>query len=548
MNDTSDHTIKEIHARLRAEFGTSGRDAEPTHRRGSESPQVSIKDVHARLLGDDRRSDGGISDRDDACDAPESVPPGALAKVPTWLPVPALRQAVGKWTSVAQKIDGRHDRVANVVPDRGPNIAFFRTGLAGVIVVALTFVGFGGWAATAPLASAVVAEGVLKIASERKAIQHIDGGVVRGILVRDGDVVRKGDPLIRLDDVTVRATLDSLRIRHDAARARKARLESEKFGRDDVEYPADLVERGRADKEISDLMENELAIFATRRDILNGEISILTEKIAQLEEQIEATQAQLTANKKQLSHARELLGGLNKLSAKGLVEKPRLIKLKREIAELEGQAGLNVAEKARFGKEISETRLQIVQRRNSLQEKVVAELREVDDEIAEINAKMRDIDHTVRNSVITAPEGGVVMGLAVHAAGEVIQPGATILELIPEGEPLLVEARVAPRDVEDLRSGQKAQVRLTAFRQRTTPSVDGRLVYVSADRFTDERTQQSYYIARVQFMPGTLDVLGARELQPGMPAEVIIESGERTALAYLAQPILDGLSQSWREK
>ncbi|MCZ6893136.1 MAG: HlyD family type I secretion periplasmic adaptor subunit [Gammaproteobacteria bacterium] len=548
MSDQTENTIKAIHARLRKAFETPEPTQEKTEIIVPDKTETTIKAAHARIIAGSTETDR--TQADDRDEQSLMGPVGSDAKEETFAPplVPLVKLALGKRKSLERNSKRHQGGYSELSSNVELNVGLLRTGLAGAFVVAVTFAGFGGWAATAPLASAVVAKGVLKHASERKAIQHIDGGVVRGLLVQDGDVVHQGDPLIRLDDVAIRATLDGLRIRHDRARARKARLVSEKQGLTYIDFQPDLSERQIEDPDIRDLMDNELAIFSARRDILDGEISILTQKILQLEKQIEATEAQFAANNKQLGYARELLAGLNKLFEKGLVEKSRLFKLKREIAGHEGRAGQHVADKARFAKEISETRLQIFQRRHNFQGKVLAELREIDGQIAEISTKIRDADHTVQNSVITAPESGVVMGLTVHSVGEVIKPGATIFELIPEGEPLLVEARIAPREVEDLHLGQKVIVRLTAFRQRTTPDVEGRLVYLSADRFTDERTQQSYYLARVRITPDSLAVLGKRELQPGMPAEVVIESGERTVLAYLARPILDGLSRTWREK
>jgi len=266
MSDTDDRTIddqtiKAIHSRLRSEFGEPDPGQEPTRNRIADQSHTSIKAVHAHLLG-------GEADPDQPRTGPRDGPPESgsssdetSAGTSARLPVPQFKQALVKWESLGRNSQTHQVRDAGSPSDGGPNVSLFRTGVAGAIVVAITFAGFGGWAATAPLASAVVAEGVLKIASERKAIQHVDGGVVRGILVRDGDVVRKGDALIRLDDVTVRATLDSLRIRYDAARARKARLESEKLDLAEINFPTDLDEQRSANPDIRDLMDNELAIF-----------------------------------------------------------------------------------------------------------------------------------------------------------------------------------------------------------------------------------------------------------------------------------------------
>jgi len=440
-----------------------------------------------------------------------------------------------------------HQNAASPAPERVSG-SLRQTFLVGAAIIVLTFGGFGGWAATAPLSSAVVAEGVLKIASERKSIQHPEGGVVREILVKDGSRVRKGDVLLRLDDVKARATLDTLRIQLDAAQARRARLIAEKQILPDVVFRPDLVERSAENPAIAELLKGEADVFSTRRNTFDSEVSMVSQKMIQIEKQIEGEQVQSVAKEKEMGLLREELSGLKVLFKKGFVAKPRLVNIELDIARLEGEAGQHRAETARLRTAIAELQIQILQQRQGFIEKVVAELREIDDQIANFETKIRDAAHTTRNTVIEAPEDGVVMGLTAHTQGGVVKPGGTILELVPGDGALIVEARVAPKDVESLSPGQAAHVRLTAFRQRVTPIVETHVSYVSADRFTDERTQASYYIVRAALTPESLAVLGGRALQPGMPAEVIIEATERTALAYLMQPVLDGFSRTWREE
>ncbi len=427
------------------------------------------------------------------------------------------------------------------------NVSFRYTVFAGLLVVALTFGGFGTWATIAPLRSAVVADGSVKLYSNRKKIQNLEGGVVREILVKDGDKVGAGDVLIRMDDTHVKSTLTKLQNKYDAIRARSARLVCEKNWCSAIDFPEELARRATVFPEVRAALDNEVALFEARRETREGEVSILNQKILQLEKQINGEEAQLESKRRQVVLVREELSGLQTLFDKGLTEKHRLIALQREAARLSGEVGQHTAEMARVATQVAEAQLKILQVRRSFQEEIADTLREAEHEVADLDARIAEAKHLLEQTEIRAPVSGVVVGLEVHTVGGVIGSGETILEIVPADDKLLIEARVSVRDVENLTVGQPSFVRLTAFKQRTTPMVDGILSYISADSITDERSQKSYYLVRVEVPEESILVLGDQKLQPGMPAEIIVATGERTALQYLSQPILDGLSRAWRE-
>ncbi len=419
--------------------------------------------------------------------------------------------------------------------------------IVGLVAIALTFGGFGGWAALAPLASAVVASGSVKVQSNRKKLQHAEGGVVRDILIKDGDRVAAGDVLIRLDDTYARANHDKLRAKQYAARARTARLICEKSYCPQIEFPPDLLTRGAESPDAKAAMVNEEALFTARRATLEGEVSILNQKIAQLDKQSDGERAQLDAKRRQIVLIKDELDGIQNLFRKGLVEKHRVTALQRDAAQLEGQVGQHIADIARVATEVAEAQLKIIQVRKAFQEDVVDALRETEAELAELETKIAEARHTLDQIEIKAPESGVVVGLDVHTRGGVIARGQTILEIVPADDRLMVEARVAVRDVENLQIGQPSRVLFTAFKQRTTHATEGRLAYISADSLTDERTLQSHYLVRVEVPEQALAAAGLPPLQPGMPADIMITTGERTMLKYLAQPLIDGVSKAWRE-
>ena len=417
---------------------------------------------------------------------------------------------------------------------------------AGIVVVALLFGGFGTWALTADLASAVLASGIVTVDGKRKQVQHQEGGTVKALLVSDGDRVEMGQPLVLLDETRPQAVYRMTKASHDAALMRQARLAAERDTATDVPVPSELVDVQDA-PEVAELIAGQRALFAARRESLNGTIEILTQREAQLDREIVGLAAQETSKARQLELVRDELDGQQQLFSQGLSPKTRVLALEREKARLEGERGELIADIARTEKAIGETRMEVLQRKREFRESVESELRTTQQELFDLRERMVATKDVLDRIVVRAPASGVVVGLDVNTIGGVIAPGETILEIVPDSKELVVEARVSPLDVDSLRIGQPAEVRFTAFRQQTTPLLEGSFVYVSADVMLDERSGQSHYVVRVQVPEEEVRRLGELELVPGMPAEVAIKTGDQRPVDYLVQPIVQSIDRAWRE-
>ena len=367
-----------------------------------------------------------------------------------------------------------------------------------MLVVALG--GFGAWAGLAPLDSAVVAPGVVAVESSRKTIQHIDGGIVSEILVREGDRVGADTALIRLDDTLARAQLEIIRSQYLAQRAQEARLTAERDGFPEVQFPPDLLAE-QGDSRVHEAVVGEERVFQARRTALAGEEEVLTQRVEQLQEQIHGLEALSASKARRIDLYQEEIVGLKDLFGKGLGDKNRLREAERLLAEVEGERGEHQAAIAAGRVQIGETRLQIVQIRREFTSEVVADLRTVQTRLSDLRERVRALTKTLERTVIRAPVSGDVVAMGVHTVGGVIRPGDHLLDIVPAGEPLVVEARVQPHDIERVAPGLKAEIRLSAFNARTTPTVDGYTLTVSADRLTDPATHLAYYLARIQVTP-----------------------------------------------
>lgn len=419
--------------------------------------------------------------------------------------------------------------------------------LFGLAAIAIGLGGFATWASVAPLHSAVIAPGTVAVQSKRKEIAHLEGGIVESILVRDGDSVAPGQVLLRLDETRARASLSILRGELDAALASEARLLAEREGLEEIVFPESLSSRA-AEPGPAALMAGQKTLFEARRSSLAGEVEILEQRIVQLGEQTTGLQAQVTATGRQIELIADELAGLQQLFDKGHAPRTRILALQREEAELEGERGELIAAMARTKTAAGETRMEIIQLKREFRESVVSALREVQQQLFDLAERIGAAEHVLDHIEVRAPVGGLVVGLGVHTLGGVIRAGETILEIVPEADRLVVQAQVRPLDIDNLVVGQEAAVRITAFKQRSAPTLNGQLAYVSADAITDARSGESYYQARIEIPASEIERLGGQRLQPGMPAEVIVKTGARTALQYLVQPILESADRAWREE
>lgn len=419
--------------------------------------------------------------------------------------------------------------------------------LGGLMVIVIAIGGFGTWAAIAPMASAVIAPGVVNVDSKRKTVQHLEGGIVKELLVRDGDTVQADDVLIRLDETRPRATLGIIQGRHDAARALEARLLAERAEYGEIKFPDDLQARSSENK-VSEILLGQQRLFEARRSSLDGEDAILKNQIVQLKDNITGIRAQQQSKERQFSLIQEEVRSLRTLLEEGYTERPRLLALEREAARLEGERAEHISEVARAKTTIGETQLQIIQLRREFRQQVVDDLRSVQAEISDLEERLGAAKHVFDHIEIRAPTSGVVVGMEVHTVGGVIRAGDTILEIVPADDKLIIEGQVHPLDIDNIAVGQKADINFTAFKQRTTSTISGEVIYVSADRLVDQRSGTPYYLARIMVADEEVARLGDRQLHPGMPAEVMIKTGERSALQYLTQPFLDSMERAWREE
>lgn len=416
------------------------------------------------------------------------------------------------------------------------------SGIAAVLLVG----GVGGWSATTELAGAVVAAGTVVVASSVKKVQHLTGGIVGELRVQDGQVVRAGDVLIRLDETVTQANLAAVENSLIELYARAARLEGERDGAERISTPASLAEYSD-NKRAADMMAGEQRLFELRRTARTGQKAQLQERIAQLEEEIRGLKGQIAGKKREIELIFRELEGVRELWNKKLVPLQRVTALERDAARLEGEHGQLIAAVAQAKGKISETELQIIQIDQDLRSEVAREIGQVQSRIAELIEKRVAAMDQLKRIDIRAPQDGIVHQLSVHTIGGVIGPGETLMMVIPRADRLVVEARVSPKDVDQLRVGQPAILRFTAFNQRTTPEVDGEVSFVAGDQSLDEKTGAPYF--KIQIAPDDKQLSRAAEVKlvPGMPVESFIRTGSRTVLSYLVKPLNDQINRAFRD-
>src|SRR3954463_3507098 len=423
-----------------------------------------------------------------------------------------------------------------------------RTLIGGTAVACLLAFGIGGWAATTELAGAVIAPGSLVVDSNVKKVQHPTGGVVGELRVRNGDVVRAGDILVRLDETVTRANLAVITKSMDELTARQARLKAEQDGRERVSFPPDLIAR-RAEPEIVRLLGEETRLFELRRSARQGQKAQLKERIAQLHEQIHGMVDQVAAKRREIELIGQELKGVRELWSKNLVPITRVNALERDAARLEGERGALVSSIAQTKGKITETELQILQIDQDLRTEVGKELAEIRGKVSELVEKRVAAEDQLKRIDIRAPQDGTVHQLSVHTVGGVITPnGEPLMLIVPKADALTVEARIAPQEIDRIHVGQRAVLRFSAFNQRTTPELNGGVSVVSADISADQKTGASFYTVRIAIPAEELARLNGLKLVPGMPVESFIQTEARTVLSYLTKPLTDQALKAFRER
>lgn len=411
----------------------------------------------------------------------------------------------------------------------------------GYLMLLVTFGLFGGWAALAPLDSAALAPGVVTVKSYRKTVQHLEGGIVRELRVHDGDRVKAGDVLLVLDNTQARSEMEAMRSQLIAALELQARLVAE---RDSLPEPPPEPTLDPADPRVREARDSEARIFQTRRTSLQGEIGLQEKSIGQIEEQIRGLKAIIASKQTLAASYQEEIVDLRALLAEGYVDKQRLREQERSLSRLQAEIAESQSEIARARVHIDEAQLKILQLKKTFATEVAGLLGDARSKVYELRERLASLQDRDQRTDILAPESGMIMGMTLHTTGGVVSPGTALLDIVPANEELIVEAQISPMDIDRIALGKLAQIRFSAFKSSTTPVIEGQLVQISADRLTNKDSGTAYYLARVALTDNGRKALGDLTLVPGMPVEVLINTGARTLLQYLMQPASNAFARS----
>ena len=422
--------------------------------------------------------------------------------------------------------------------------------LGGIAALLVMFGGLGLWAVLVPLDSAAIGPGVVVLENYRKTVQHLEGGIVHQVHVREGQLVKAGEVLVTLEDVQPRAQMELVNGQLLMALAREARLLAQRDGKSHLTFPTELINM-KQDQRAAEAMRVQEQTFRVRKQANEASKKIYERQISQLREKNAGLREQKIMRDKLAASFDKDRADFEALAREGYAERQRVREMERSLVQSEGQSSSLMTDIAATDFEISQTEIKIIQLEQEFQREVAKELAEVQTELFGLREKMRALTDTLQRTKITAPENGMVLGLSVHTSGEVLRAGGSILDIVPANEQLIVEARISPQDVDQVRVGQMAEVRFSAFRQRDMPKIEGKLATLSADRLTDQSNEQAqaYYLGRVVITQKGLNDLAKLKLElvPGMPAEVLVKTGTRTFWHYLTAPLSDLLVRSLKE-
>ncbi len=418
----------------------------------------------------------------------------------------------------------------------------------GLWLMAAGFGGFLLWSWLAPLDAGVVATGTVKVTSNRKAVQHLSGGTVEAILVREGDAVNKDQPLVRLDALRAAAEQGAVSAQYIVGKTVENRLEAERDGRDQVVYDPALLERFAGDPRLIAAMDLQQRLLDTRRAGLAGEIGILEENLSASTVQLKGLQQVYGARASQIGFLNQELQGTRLLAAEGYVPRNRLLELERNNADLSAGQAENLNNIARVRSQATEIKLRILQRQHDYLKEVESQLTDTARENTSLADRLRALDYEVTHTVIRSPIDGMVQGLSIATVGGVIQPGAKIMEIVPGSEPLQVDAMIPVQAIDKMEPGLAVDIAFPAFNHAHTPNIPGRVKTISADRLLDEESKQPFYLAQVEVTQAGMGLLGSNHIRPGMPATVTIKTGERNLLSYLLKPMLERVDSAFKEQ
>ncbi|PZO79237.1 MAG: HlyD family type I secretion periplasmic adaptor subunit [Mesorhizobium amorphae] len=431
--------------------------------------------------------------------------------------------------------------------DEGAERGFGPLITAGSVIFGVCILGTGLWMALAPLSGAVMAPAVVKVEDSRKVVKNRDGGIVAQVLVRDGQHVGQGDVLLRMDDVQARSAFEVYDNQLLNLSAKRARFAAESKGADRIEFPASVLDR-QGDGKVEQLIAEQTLLFDTRRQALATQVQILEQRLQQLETRIGGYDAQVSSITRQQELIKDEEEGVNTLYKRGLAPKTQLLALQRASVDLEGRTGSLRSQIAEAREAQGEARMQMNKLRQDRQTEANQGLSEAQNELANIIPRLQAARSTLELTEVRAPVSGTILGLTQFTNGGVVGAGERILDIVPDDTRLVVEARVKPEDIDEIEPGMAVDVKLTAYMQSVTPSVAGTIRRISADRLTDE-AGFSYFAAEIDVDPASLSRTTANlTLYPGMPAEIIVPTGERTALEYMLSPISNSMSRAFREQ
>ncbi|GHE20302.1 HlyD family type I secretion periplasmic adaptor subunit [Halomonas urumqiensis] len=418
----------------------------------------------------------------------------------------------------------------------------------GLLLIMLGFGGFIGWATLAPLDAGVVANATVKVTSNRKTIQHLEGGYIESILVREGDRVVAGQELLRLDATEAMAEQGVVSTQYIIAQSVEDRLQAERDGQESVAFDPWLAERFASDPRLAAATALQSQLFYTRQSTLEGERMILSEKLNSATQRLAGLEQVEGFRNAQVGHFSEELRGMRKLAAEGYIPRNRLLELERSSAQVSGSRAETTAEIGRTRSEIAELRLQLLQLDQVFHEDIQSRLAEQQQETASLADRLRSLDYQVNHTVVRSPIDGVVLGVNVTTEGGVIQPGQALMDIVPQDEPLQVDAMVPVQAIDKLEPGLNVDITFPAFNHAQTPNIPGQVKTVSADRLVDEESGMPYYLAEVEVLPQGTELLGLNRIRAGMPASVTIKTGERNLLSYLLKPLLDRIDSAFKEQ
>jgi HlyD family secretion protein len=418
--------------------------------------------------------------------------------------------------------------------------------VAGNLLVLCFMLGLGTWASLAPLESAAIASGVVESESSRKTIQHLEGGIVKRILVSEGDIVRSGQTLIALDDTRAGSEMQSLQGQLWDAVARAARLQAEQQRFERIAIPDTLEQDSKQNGVAAAAMSAQQFIFQARLQVYESQLAVIRERRRQVEKEIEGLTAQESATEQRVGIVREELDMVTTLVNKGLERRPRLLNLQRELADVEGRRGEIAAQISRAAQVISEQQATLFKLESERRNEIAQSLREAQNQIFQLRERLFAARDQLSRTEVKAPEDGVITDLRIHTAGGVIGAGAPLMDLVPRQDRLIVTARLRPEDIDVVHPGLDAEVHLVPYNQRRVPRLKGTVVHVSADRLLDKRTDQPYYATKIRIDDAQI-VANDIQIVPGMPVQVFITTGRGTVALYALRPLLDSFSGAFRE-